>query len=706
MHRGCFVWTLTPPVAGRRTPRPGPVRVCVCSSVLAGSGGPASRARSGVTHLFFWPLCLSALLGPLRAGFAPVLVLCFPAVSSFALFSFFVSPLFFSLRPLCLLLSLVSGPGCPRPWLFVLFVLLALRFLALRALLLSLCCLAVGRSPVVAPPPPLSRCCCRSLLPCACFLFPLVCAPFFLAFCVFRHRVPRALALVGVCCVRLSVLCVVFFYSAPRFFLRSRLFCVPWLAAGCCPPPPPLLCLAVFVVFARCLGFFFSPLVRPRCLRLSLVSGPGCPGPWRCVLFVCLSLPLPGSPCALASFVSPAWLWAAPSWLLPPPPPPSPFVSPRFRRSCSVPWFFFSSSVRPRCLRLSLVTGPGCPWPGRCALIALLAFCFSALRALSPLSCFPPGHWLLPGGCCPPLCLAVFVAAARCCVPCAVPCCVSLGAVLRRAAARCAARCCALVCCVALLHPFGAAACCAMPSGAARRPGALCFAALCFAVFPRAVCSVLCVFCRGVVVRAVVCRSALCFVCPGVLCCAFCCPLHSVRCCASLCWCACVVLFVWCVLLLAPGAVVRCCVLCCFLWFAVVRCWVWWPVVVCWWRVSVSVSLSDRVVCFPVVGVVCCGALLPCAVCCGAVPSRGAVLLCSAVVLPCCWGLFCPPVACRAVLCCAVGWLCCFLPGGGVCVLWCPFPPCRHAQKTSIILHVTRRWWRCRGWLALVDAVS
>ena len=152
------------------------------------------------------------------------------------------------------------------------------------------------------------------------------------------------------------------------------------------------------------------------------------------------------------------------------------------------------------------------------------------------------------------------------------------------------------------------------------------------------------------------------------------CALRSVRCCASLCWCARVVLFVWCVLLLAPGAVVRCCVLCCFLWCAVVRCWVWWPVVVCWWRVSVSVSLSCRVVCFPVVGVVCCGALLSCVVFCGAVLSRGAVLLCSAVVSRCCWGLLCPPVGCRAVLCCAVGWLCCFWPGGGVCVLWCSFP--------------------------------
>ena len=180
--------------------------MCVCVLCLAGSGGPASRVCSGAPHLFLWPLCLSALLGPLRAGVAP----------------------------------------------------------------------------------PLSCCCCRSSLP------------------------------------------------------------------------------------------------------------------WRCVLVVILGLPLPGLPCARASFVSPAWPLASLWWL---PPPPSPFVSRGFRRSCLVPWclFFFSSSsssVRPRCPRLSLVSGPGCPGSRRCALFALLAFRFSALRALVALSRFPPGCWLLPG--CPP----------------------------------------------------------------------------------------------------------------------------------------------------------------------------------------------------------------------------------------------------------------------------------------------------------------
>ena len=286
-------------------------------------------------------------------------------------------------------------------------------------------------------------------------------------------------------------------------------------------------------------------------------------------------------------------------------------------------------------------------WPSASRLSVRLSL-FRAFRLAvgrSPVCCPPP-----------PFCPAVFVAAARCCVPCAVLCCASLGAVLRRAAARCVLRCCAVLCCVA----FVGCRCllrralwrCSSPWGPV-----LCGAVFC-GVPPRCVLCAVCVLSwRG----GACCCSPLCFglcVSQGAVLCVPR-PLRSVRCCA--------------------GALALCCscgACSCWrlvLWCAVVRCWVWWPVVVCWWRVSVSVSLSGRVVCFPVVGVVCCGALLSCVVFCGAVLSRGAVLLCSAVVLRCCWGLLCPPVGCRAVLCCAVGWLCCFLPGGGVCVLWCCF---------------------------------
>ena len=76
VHRGCFVWTPTPPLAGRGTPRPGPARVCVRVLCLAESGRPASWARCGAPHLFFWPLCPCSLSGLLRAWVA-LFVVCF-----------------------------------------------------------------------------------------------------------------------------------------------------------------------------------------------------------------------------------------------------------------------------------------------------------------------------------------------------------------------------------------------------------------------------------------------------------------------------------------------------------------------------------------------------------------------------------------------------------------------------------------------------
>ena len=85
MHRGCFVWTPTPPLSGRRTPGS---RACVrVRAFLARSGGPASWARSGAPHLSSgcsW--CALYLFGPLRAGVAPFVV-----VVGFLFFSFFLS---------------------------------------------------------------------------------------------------------------------------------------------------------------------------------------------------------------------------------------------------------------------------------------------------------------------------------------------------------------------------------------------------------------------------------------------------------------------------------------------------------------------------------------------------------------------------------------------------------------------------------------
>ena len=674
MHRGCFLWTPTPPLAGRRTPHLGPVRVCVCLSVLAGSGGPASRAPFGVPHPFLWPLCLSALVGPLSAGVAPFLVLCLPPCPLFFLFllprASFVScflwfpapgplglgalvffPLppglwfffpffsFFSIsvRPLCLWLSLVSGPGCPGPWRCVMFVLLASRFSALPA------------------------------------LSPRLCFP-------------------------------------PRRWL---------LPGGCCPLP--LFCLAVFVTAARCSVLFsLSFVVRPRSLWLSPVSGPGCPGPRRCVLFVMLASRF-WACCAL----SPLLCFPPGHWLLAggccPPPPLCLTVSVAPARC----WFFFPSFVVcPCCLWLSLLSGPGCPGPWRCVLFVLLPFCFSALRALSPLLCFRSGRWLLPGGCCLPrplLCLAVFLAAARCSVfflllcPCLLAwrssavlaaCCPPLPQSVRRA-----------LCCLVLPR------CAALPSGVFRCCVAV-FRAECRAVVPglallvaAARCAVfvwvfVCVWCCAVVCCCVLCRvsgravrlgCSRCGLLSGfglrcrVLCCAVC---PRVRCCAAL------------LRVVPPGVVVLCAVLfCCarLVPLLVVPCPLALPVALgpcalrrCALRCSPALS-APCCVCF---GVACWCVLVfaavLCAVCvlgCRAARFLSSLLCavpCFAVLVRlrcvcgacCCWRLM---LWCAAV-CCAVslGVLWCgaasagpWLSAGGVFRCRCP---CLAAWSASLWL--------------------
>ena len=659
MHRGCFVWTLTPPLAGRRTPRPGPVHVCVCLLFLDGSGGPAFRARSGAPHLFLWPLWLSALLGPLRAGVAPVVVLFFFLLPS-------------SARPLCFLLSLVSGPGCTGPWRCVLFVLLASRLSALRALSFFLCLPpSCWLLPGGCPPPPLCLAVFLAVVPFLVFFFSLSAPPLSLAFSGFRPRVPWALPL-----------CLAFFFLlASRLSVRSRFFFPAWplAAPGCFVPPPPPPFVSGW--FLRCRSvpppLFFSLRAPPLSLAF---SGFQPRVPWGLALcFVYfVGLPLLGSPCALSFFrVSPG-RWLLPGGCCPPPPLP-----------LGDPFFFFLQFAPPLSPAFSGFRSR-MPWAS-----APRVVCFVGLPLLgSPcfLASFVPPvwplaapRWLLPP---PPLCVSRFSS-------------LPLGAVCR---VLCCAVCPGLRCCAALLRVVSPGVvllcavlfCCAqlVPSGAPRRPGALCIAALCFAVLPRAVCVLS--------LRAgVCCCSRLCFrlcVSWGAVLCVPC-PLRSVRCCASLCWCACVVLFVWCVLLLAPGAVVRCRVLCCFLWCAVVWCWVWWPVVVCWCRAVApccpfSFAGGVGLCLFPVCAVLCCAARrvvwfqlsLRCCRCLvlwrvpvcfgvslGVLRCGCAALVCRGVLL--CCALSCGvlrPVLCPAVLCC-LAVLCWWAVLCGCLRCWCLF---------------------------------
>ena len=103
--------------------------------------------------------------------------------------------------------------------------------------------------------------------------------------------------------------------------------------------------------------------------------------PWAFALcVVCfVGLLLLGSPCALASFVCPAWPWAA-SWCLLPPPP---FCVSRFL-SLPLGAQFFFSVVRPRCRWLFLVSCPGCRrlvvWC--CGLWCVLCFAWCCVACL------------------------------------------------------------------------------------------------------------------------------------------------------------------------------------------------------------------------------------------------------------------------------------------------------------------------------------
>ena len=488
--------------------------------------------------VFFPSLCFLSICAPLVSFF-----LWFPDPGALGVgalfffppppawvFSFFLFSSSFC-APCSLWPSLVSGPGCPGPWRCVLFVLLASRSSALSALspllrfLLGRWLLPRGCCP---PPPPLRVSRFSSLPLCVpSFFFSFaVCAPNFSGFHWFPA--PVALGLGAVCCL---------FCWPPASWLsvRSRLFCVSCPALGfslvVAAPPPPC-----------CVSWFLSLSLLPRWFffcapPLSLALFGFRPRPsWALALcVVCFAgLSLLGSQCARASFLLPARPLAASSWLLPPPPflclavfvaacfflllvgrsRRLPHAPARCVRGCCPPCCVPCCGTSP-CCNVGCYALCGVCW-GVCLCVVLR--CWLLLRVVPCLwSCRPVelfAVWLA----------ALFWSA----LPCAVLCCLPLGAVLRRAAACRATRCCPVVCCIVLLCLFGVTGCCAVSSGAARRPGALCFAALCFAVFPRAVCSVLCVFCRGVLVRAVVRRCAVCCVCPGVSRCAF--PVLSALC--------------------------------------------------------------------------------------------------------------------------------------------------------------------------------
>ena len=111
MDQGCFVWTLTPPLSGRKTPCPGSPRDCVCVPLLAGSASwPPRRVLVRLTFSCGLAQCALCLLLPWGLGLPCLwLLLC----------SFFFSLLSFNVPPFSLAFR-VLWPGLP--WAFALLV--------------------------------------------------------------------------------------------------------------------------------------------------------------------------------------------------------------------------------------------------------------------------------------------------------------------------------------------------------------------------------------------------------------------------------------------------------------------------------------------------------------------------------------------------------------------------------------------------------
>ena len=508
LHGGCFVWTPTPPLSGRRHHASLP-RVCLCACSL----WPGRRA--GLPGAVW---CASPFLCVVRRHVSfffarpppgwgcPFLFVCLPAFGFLFVVFFLVS-----LRPRCFSLSLVSGPGCPGLW----------RWLP---------------SP---PPLPFFLPSSFSSLPACfavCFLPPsFACAPplFFPFFLVFLFLLRP-----GFCC---RLLCLGFDSFRPSFPLPPP-FSFFWsFFFPSSAPPPPALCVPPCAVWCRRAVLAFRPVFCGAILPFSALRVvPWCPALLGCGL---------------------RWLFV-----------------------CSVVW---CRAVGCHCV-LYRVSGRVAPLLcSRCGL----------------LSCF---------------CL-------RCRVLCsAMLCC----AALLRVALPGVVLLCAVLCCLA---PFGAAALCVVPWGAVSCPGVLCLPALCDVLSPRAVCSVLCLFWRRLLVRAVVRRWPLCFVRPGVSCCAF--PVLSALCGAALCCAGAVASCSLSGLCRFWRLVLPCSVVCCAVSCGVVLCCcalcrvILWPAVLCCglrrgWLAALQCGAG------------CCGALLslravlPRAVPRGAVLPRGAVVSC------------------------------------------------------------------------------
>ena len=588
--------------------------VFVCVLCLAGSGGPASQARFGAPHLFLWPICPSALLGPLRAGVAPLSLaaVAVPRCPGAVFWLFFFSGL---LRP--------GSPCAPASFVSPAWPLAAPWWLLSRAP--PLLCLAV----LVAP------------TWCLGFFFLLLlplCAPVVSGFLWFPAPDALGLGACVVCFVGLPPLgspC-----ACPSFVLSAWLLGAPWWLL---PPPAPL-----------CVSRFSSLPLGAVCRVVLCV--PGCGAAPRCcalcrpvlccrVVYCALLVPLLVAPCPLALPVA---------------------LGPCALRHCVLRCFpalcalccvcflvarwcvlLFAAllcavcvlgccAVRSLCSPLCAVLCLAVLVRSRCAVRVVRAvagaWCCGALlcvvlfpvvcrgavlglvaRGWLLVACFAVGvpvwpRGLLPCGWCGLLwCPAFLCRVLWCCAVawcCAVVLCCRGAVLLGLALPSCGLLCCAVLCCWLAVLFFARwwclravvlfSSCCAFPV----------FSALCAAVPCCAGCGALlpCVACCGAVLScgtvlscsAVLLRCCLCLLCPPS---------------------ACRAAPVWSALLLVPRAVACPC-----------ACWCLPGRSAVWWCCS-GVSWCLAVLCL----VLWCPA--PCAVSCGAVLPCGAVLVGCAVRL-------------------------------------------------------------------------
>ena len=371
MHWCCFVWMPTASLSGRRTPRLGPVRVGVCVLFLAGSRGPASRARFGAPHLSSDRFVLLLCSAPSR-------------LRSFSSCCVFLFACFRFLSFCC------SHPRCFRVfcalWLWV-------------PLALALCIFPCPPHRSCPPPPPL-------------FLFFLFFLPIFfrLHFVGVPFFLGGGAAAPGLCgALPARLRCCV---PSCSFWWRVFPCCCASSVGGGAAPPVAVDLVASARTLLVCLG---GRGPAAWCLCGALHAHPAAFGAVLFLLMACV-------PLSLRVFCW--WLYCPPP---PSPPPPSPWWLPP-----ALFWFaFWGGGCCPVPVRCPACTAFGVMcravrFGGTCSLVVA---CVVLLALLSPPGCRLGGFHLrfvalllVGGGGFPRACALPCLLALRCCVPCCFIC--------------------------------------------------------------------------------------------------------------------------------------------------------------------------------------------------------------------------------------------------------------------------------------------